>query len=521
MLSGLEKSQPRSVALFVTRRCERQSTVERRGIKLTYVINVTRRRYDERETLTRDAEAERWGMGSIHVVLWTLVAVGISSPIFADDSPQWVSLLRDVDTEKHAVAGNWRKSDGALTTDATRSSRLTLPFQPQSEYDFRVKFTRDSGSDSIALMFVAGRGQATFEIDAWGQHLAGLQNINRRSIRENPTRSTMALKNGRAYTALVEVRKDRVRAYLDDKLIVDYKTDGSDLGMLDLWRLNDAKSLGVGAYNARTTFHAIEVRAARGGTILAATPSTPPNTKPAPSRPASPSRPAKKSGKRVLLVIANHHFFYREYHDPREELQRAGIAVDVAAGRKQMCYPHSNSGQQGDGGVMPDLAIADADVSRYDAIMFSGGWGSSMYQYAFRGSYNDRNYNGDRQTKSAVNKLIGEFVKEDKYVGALCHGVSVLAWCRVNGKSVLDGRRAVASPRKSPSGVYNGRRGQPLSRWNAEVNGARLRPARSIGDPRTSADDVMVDGKFLTGEDDNSARLFGATLAKLLTAETN
>jgi putative intracellular protease/amidase len=166
--------------------------------------------------------------------------------------------------------------------------------------------------------------------------------------------------------------------------------------------------------------------------------------------------------------------------------------------------------------VMPDLAIADADASRYDAIMFSGGWGSSMYQYAFQGSYSNRGYDGDRQTKAAVNKLLNEFIKQDKYVGALCHGVSVLAWARVDGKSVLNGKRAVGSPRESPSGVYNGQRGQPLSRWNAEVNGARLSPARSIGNPNTSADDVVVDGKVITGEDDNSSAVFGATLAKLL-----
>ena len=95
----------------------------------------------------------------------------------------------------------------------------------------------------------------------------------------------------------------------------------------------------------------------------------------------------------------------------------------------------------------------------------------------------------------------------------------MLAWARVNGKSLLDGRRAVGSPRQSPAGVYNGRRGQPLSRWNAEVNGARLSPARSIGNPGTSEDDIMVDGKIITGEDDNSARAFGETLAKLLTSE--
>ena len=77
---------------------------------------------------------------------------------------------------------------------------------------------------------------------------------------------------------------------------------------------------------------------------------------------------------------------------------------------------------------------------------------------------------------------------------------------------------AVASPRQSPAGNYGGRHDQPLSRWNAEVNGARLTPARSIGNPNTSEDDVTVDGKIITGEDDNSARLFGQTLARLLNA---
>jgi putative intracellular protease/amidase len=221
----------------------------------------------------------------------------------------------------------------------------------------------------------------------------------------------------------------------------------------------------------------------------------------------------------VLIVIANQDFFYREYHDPREELERAGIKVEVAAGRKEACRPHGNSGQQGNGEVMPDLALSDVDASKYDAIMFSGGWGSSMYQYAFQGSYQNRAYNGDRQTKATVNRLLNQFVAQDKYIGALCHGVSVLAWARVDGKSLLAGRRSVGSPRQSPPGTYNGQRGQPLSRWNVEVNGARLTPLRSIGNPRTSADDVLVDGKLITGEDDNSARLFGQTLARLLTSE--
>ncbi|MCA9123108.1 MAG: DJ-1/PfpI family protein [Planctomycetaceae bacterium] len=458
-----------------------------------------------------------------------IVAFVLQCPSFADtdgDADAWQELSGEVDLQDAVVAGNWRRTPEGLITDATRSSRLLLPYLPTTEYDFRVKFTRTSGVHSIALMFVSGRGQASFEVDAWGQHLAGLQMIGGQTLQVNPTRSGgHALVNGRSYTVMVQVRKDRVRAYLNGMLLSEHQTDGSDLSLPDVWRMPNRQSLGIGAYDAATTFHSIEVRPVRGGAaLMASAPASrgqPSNTSARPSSTASSEsiakRAASSSHPRVLIVIANQDFFYREYHDPRVQLERAGIVVEVAAARKQICRPHANSGEQGSGEVMPDLAVADADASRYDAIMFSGGWGASMYQYAFQGSYANRAYNGDRQTKAAVNKLLNDFVKQDKYVGALCHGVSVLAWARIDGKSILDGKRAVASPRQSPVGIYNGQRGQPLSRWNSEVNGARLSPARSIGDARTSADDVLADGKVITGEDDNSAELFGATLAALLT----
>ena len=221
---------------------------------------------------------------------------------------------------------------------------------------------------------------------------------------------------------------------------------------------------------------------------------------------------------RVLIVIANHHFFYREYADPKEELEKAGIKVTIAAGRKSVCDPHQNSGEGSDGGrVTPDIALADAKADDFDAIVFSGGWGSSMYQYAFRGNYSDRAYNGDRTSKEAANRLINDFISQDKYVGGICHGVSVLAWARVNDRSPLVGKHVVAPQINGPAGVYNGQQAQPPSRWNAEQNGAQLAAARSVGSP-SPEDDVMVDGKILTAEDDHAARHFGAVLARLLLA---
>ena len=57
----------------------------------------------------------------------------------------------------------------------------------------------------------------------------------------------------------------------------------------------------------------------------------------------------------------------------------------------------------------------------------------------------------DRATKEATNRLINQFVEQGKIAGALCHGVSILAWARVNGRSLLAGKRVVAPTRAGPA----------------------------------------------------------------------
>ena len=455
---------------------------------------------------------------------------------------QAIDLIRSLDPGKQTVAGQWRKTSEGLISNAAQGSRLVLPIQPKGEYDFRVSFTRRTGRHSIALFFVAGNGQAAFELDAWNQHLAGFQNVGGRTLRDNPTRvENQTLVNGQRYTAEVRVRRDRVEGYLNGRLLATYRGDGSNLSMLDLWRLPTTATLGIGAWDSETVFHSIEVRSLSGTVMLAgnsksATQPMPPRRPVAsttdtptrtPSRSGSsrPRRPASTSpttsGNRVLMVIANDGFFYREYADPRQELERAGFTVEVAAARRAPCRPHANSGQGGSSGIVqPDLAITDVDPARYRAILFSGGWGSSMYQYAFEGRYNNAAYNGDRRTKEATNRLINTFVEQDKYVCALCHGVSILAWSRVNGRSLLAGRRATGPTRSGPAGIYNGRQSQPPSRWNSEVNGARMVPPNSVGNPRTAADDVVIDGKIMTGQDDITAREMGRQLAQHLKSDS-
>jgi putative intracellular protease/amidase len=241
----------------------------------------------------------------------------------------------------------------------------------------------------------------------------------------------------------------------------------------------------------------------------------------------------------VLLVIADHQdFFYREYADTRNSLLADNIPVVVAATTTQPSTPHPGSGQgTGSGVVIPDIALADVDPTDYSAIAFVGGWGSSMYQYAFNDPdldgdtdnfYQNPLYNGDPNLndglmapqKIVVNNLIKSFVEADKPVAGVCHGVTVLAWARVDGVSPLAGRIA-AVPIKdgSPAMFYNGQNfpgGYRMGQYDMVLanGGFPNDVSGEYGNPNTTTDDVVVDGPVITGADDWSAAYFGVVIAQ-------
>lgn len=221
----------------------------------------------------------------------------------------------------------------------------------------------------------------------------------------------------------------------------------------------------------------------------------------------------------VLMVIANQDFYYREYADTRASLESRGVGVVVAAGTTAPAISQSSGGTPRV--VQPDIAVADAAAGDYSAIVFVGGWGASSYQYAFEGTYQNAAYRGDSAVVAGVNRLINDFVDQDKYVAGICHGVSVLAWARVDGVSPIRGRAVVAWAGGGPAFRLGGR-DYPDSRvplrWQIEANGGLMPLSAAIGDPISSADDVWVDGRIITAENYTSAAWFGRVLARLVGA---
>ncbi|MBK8286469.1 MAG: hypothetical protein IPK97_17265 [Ahniella sp.] len=220
-------------------------------------------------------------------------------------------------------------------------------------------------------------------------------------------------------------------------------------------------------------------------------------------------------------MIANEDFFYAEYAATRASLEARGLPVVIAAGEARLAQPQD----VGTGlSVRPDLALSRVSASKYSAIVFVGGWGASSYQYAFSGTYANSIYQPQLAITRDVNRVIEEFTTANKPVAGVCHGVTVLAWARVNDTSLLNGRVVVGPAGGTPAfslGGFDYPNAEQPARWQVESNGATMLTSGSIGNPLSTSDDVWVDGKIITAENFDSVGRFAEVLTQSIATNGN
>lgn len=175
---------------------------------------------------------------------------------------RWKDLLAEIRPSRQPTSGEWQQVPEGLLVSADPSAWLALPqIELPREYDVELVFTRRTGIDSIAIFFVSGTGQGSYEVDAWREHLAGIQSIAGKDLRENTTRvAGVRLENGRRYRIKLEVRRDGVTGHLDGKPLTRYRGTGSELRIEPIWGDVPRGSLALGAYLSETLFHELRLR---------------------------------------------------------------------------------------------------------------------------------------------------------------------------------------------------------------------------------------------------------------------
>jgi hypothetical protein len=184
-------------------------------------------------------------------------AANTSSATVAAAMSNAVNLLALIDPAKDAAEGKWTLADGALNVAVGKYSVLQLPYAMPDEFDLRVSFTRTGDDGPIEVLLAAHKKAFGFALDVKGE--ARFERVANKIARDNPTAVPVVLSNGRNYTLTIQVRRDAIRALLDDKLLTQWKTDYKDLSRYALWKMPDDKLCGLGANGAKVTFHSIEL----------------------------------------------------------------------------------------------------------------------------------------------------------------------------------------------------------------------------------------------------------------------
>jgi hypothetical protein len=171
------------------------------------------------------------------------------------DGKNTVDLIPLVTLQKDVVHGRWLVADNVLhCNDSSFVPRLQFPYRPPEEYDFVVTFSQYHLRNGISLIMPNPQGGSFFwylgsgdgrEYGFWPKPNKGGQ-------------SRGLIKAKKAYTTVVQVRRDGVRGLLDGKELVHVRTDFRDLTCDDWRKIRDTSRLAV-ACDDPTVFHYVRV----------------------------------------------------------------------------------------------------------------------------------------------------------------------------------------------------------------------------------------------------------------------
>lgn len=105
---------------------------------------------------------------------------------------------------------------------------------PQTNYVIAYEAQREEGEDIFGMVtFPVGshHSHATFVLGGWGGTVTGISSINFKDANENQTRAEQRFENGRWYRVRVEVRPEDLRAWVDDRLVVNATIQGKTISL--------------------------------------------------------------------------------------------------------------------------------------------------------------------------------------------------------------------------------------------------------------------------------------------------
>jgi serine/threonine-protein kinase len=200
------------------------------------------------------------------------------TPAAVPEAGPWknaIDLIALIDPQRDAVKGNWKKENGRIISDFPSNGVLRIPYEPPPEYDFKIVYTRVGGRCATAQFLQKDGRSFFFEMGGWGMANSGFALVGGKGSKENPTSASFVPRDGVKYTSVIQVRRDRITALLDDKKISEWVPSMGEITTDTNWCVDVPNLIGIGNCDTLTTFDVVQVREVTGKGRIRTSLSTP------------------------------------------------------------------------------------------------------------------------------------------------------------------------------------------------------------------------------------------------------
>lgn len=157
------------------------------------------------------------------------------------EGAKWVSLVPETGMGKWKALNfggeggtAWEKGTLTIEEGAQLSGVVWDGTLPEAPYEMELEARRTSGVDFFCGLTFPVRDKktcVTLIVGGWGGGVVGISSIDDMDASENETTNYRGFKDQQWYKVRVEVRKDSLKAWIDENKLVDADTKDRKLGM--------------------------------------------------------------------------------------------------------------------------------------------------------------------------------------------------------------------------------------------------------------------------------------------------
>ena len=185
---------------------------------------------------------------------------------FAQQEPAWQSMfdgqsLKDWKETAFTGKGTVKVQDGSIVLGKGYMTGINYTGTlPKADYELRMEAQRAEGHDFFAgITFPVNDSFLTWINGGWGGSTVGLSSLDGNDASENETSISRDFKPGQWYRLWLAVNTNRIRAWIDEELVIDVQIAKRDVALRP-GEIELSKPFGIATYNTTSKLRKIEWR---------------------------------------------------------------------------------------------------------------------------------------------------------------------------------------------------------------------------------------------------------------------